>query len=47
MLVAEQNTPLAPGFAGRAHLIETGRLVTAGAANHCVNRRACLRYQEM
>jgi branched-chain amino acid transport system ATP-binding protein len=33
MLVVEQNASLALDLADRAHLIETGRLVTAGAAD--------------
>jgi branched-chain amino acid transport system ATP-binding protein len=32
MLVVEQNASLALDLADRAHLIETGRLVMAGAA---------------
>jgi branched-chain amino acid transport system ATP-binding protein len=48
MLVVEQNASLALDLADRAYLIETGRLVTAGAANDLRNdenvRRAYLGY---
>jgi branched-chain amino acid transport system ATP-binding protein len=48
LLVVEQNASLALDLADRAYLIETGRLVTAGAANDLRNdenvRRAYLGY---
>jgi branched-chain amino acid transport system ATP-binding protein len=48
MLVVEQNASLALDLADRAYLVETGRLVTAGAANDLRNdeniRRAYLGY---
>ncbi len=48
MLLVEQNASLALDLADRAYLIETGQLVTAGAAHDLRNdenvRRAYLGY---